>query len=125
MAKKSRQTKLETFPRAWGKAGGPFPVFALNDKQWKEIAQLSGISADAADARQGFDAIIGRYRRFEVNDFVRVPSAKTRGELDALRKNTLALIDRLMRIFENPDAHFAITFTKRGEESTPSLISKR
>jgi hypothetical protein len=116
---KVRKTTPATFPRALGKPGGPLPVFVLNEEQWKSIAELSGISVNAADARQEFNVIIGRYRRFEVNDSVRVPSAKTRRELIALKKDTQALQFRLCRLIENPDAHFVLTIAEL-EEDMPS-----
>ena len=88
---KQRKAARERIPRAWGEPGGPFPVLALNDEQWNKVANLSGISADAAEARRGFDNIIGMYRRFEVNYSIHVPSAQTRNELEALKNDTLAL----------------------------------
>ena len=114
---KARKSARERFPRAWGKPGGPFPAFVLNDKQWNIIAKLSGISAQAAEARRELDAIVGRYRRFEVNDSIRVPSAKIRSEFDALRRETQAVLNRLHQLIDNPEAHFALMFT---EEDTSS-----
>ena len=117
---KARKSARERFPRAWGKPGGPFPAFVLNDKQWNIIAKLSGISAQAAEARRELDAIVGRYRRFEVNDSIRVPSAKIRSEFDALRRETQAVLNRLHQLINNPDAHFVLMFTEQPEEDTSS-----
>ena len=116
---KRRKAPHERFPRAWGEPGGPFPAFTLNDEQWNTVANLSGISADAAGARQELDNIIGRYRRFEVNDSVRVSSAETRREFDVLREDTQALLIRLLRLIENPDAHFLLTVAKQPDKDAP------
>ena len=103
----------------WGEPGGPFPIFVLSDDQWTEIARLSSIPIETHDARRAFENAISMYRRFEVNDSVRVPSAESRNQLEALRTEALSLLSGLARLIENPDTHFALMVARQPDDVGP------
>ncbi len=107
---------------AWGEPGGPFPIFVLSDDQWTKIARLSSIPIEAHDARRAFENATSMYRRFEVNDSIRIPSAETRNQLEALRNEALSLLSGLVRLIENPDAHFALTAARQPDEGGPLTL---
>ncbi len=116
---KRRKRALVRASTTWGEPGGPFPIFVLSDDQWTEIARLSSIPIETHDARRAFENAISMYRRFEVNDSVRVPSAESRNQLEALRTEALSLLSGLARLIENPDTHFALMVARQPDDVGP------
>ena len=78
--------------------------FQLSDLEWKRIAESSNL---LSDARRRIEEVVEFFRTFEnANKYT---AHETRGKFQALRKNALGFHKKLLRVINNPDAHYALT----------------
>src|SRR4051812_19471945 len=79
----------------------------LTDRQWMEIVLHSKLPDDA---RPNVEGAVAHYRRMQARIDARKTPSELRDELEALRRDTEALLTRFTNCLADPDAFFALSF---------------
>jgi hypothetical protein len=105
-ASNNHQKRAHTHP-LHGVEVGAFPRLRLSEAQWTEVVNLSGIPAEANDARRDIEIALGMYRQWQANTQTQLPVHEIRSRLVDLRERAKSLCDDLLALLQHEAAYEA------------------